>query len=60
MSSFCMGLIQRSQREAKVDHVNIVFADSALVFYPWNDGSYSPRTLGIGAKYTMPLALSWQ
>lgn len=35
----CLGV-----ESSNVDHVNIVFADSALVFYPWNDGSYSPRS----------------
>lgn len=35
----CLGV-----KSSNVDHVNIVFSDSALVFAPWNDEVYSPRS----------------
>ena len=42
---FFMGIASSSDF-FQVDHVNFVFSDSALVFAPWNDEVYSPRTNG--------------
>ena len=35
----CLGV-----NSTNVDHVNFVFAESSLVFNPWNDDVYSPRS----------------
>ena len=44
-ATVCCSLIQLVSVpvDPQVDHVNIVFSDSALVFAPWNDEVYSPR-----------------